>query len=134
MRLLTIALILSALLAIAACSSDQATQSNEPGYSVHTDEYRAFIESYEEYAGETKQHILQEACNLFASVDYRTEIPGEEMDDLMINWPELENFSSERYGRDNAITDARAFGFVVSGMNRGFDSKVLRDYCEVGLR
>lgn len=133
MRLLTIALIMSGLLAITACSSDQATQGNEPGYSVNTDEYRAFIESYEEYAGETKQNVLQEACNLFASVDYRTEIPGEELDDLIINWPELENFSSERYGRDDAITDARAFGFVLSGMNRDFNSEMLRDYCEVGL-
>ena len=122
------------LLTTIACSEGQASQGVEAGSSLNTEEYKAFMQSYEEYAGEVKQEVLQEACNLFASVDYKTGISSEELDDLMINWPELENFSSERYGRNNAITDARAFGFVVGGMNLDFNSQLLRDYCEVGLQ
>ena len=137
-KLILLSIAIMALLATVACSSGQSseesTQGSVPGYSLETEEYKAFMESYEEYAGEVKQEVLQEACNLFASVDYNTGIPSEELEDLGINWPELENFSSERYGRDNAMTDARAFGFVTGGMNRDFNSEMLRDYCEVGVK
>ena len=133
-NLILAAITIMALLVTIACSEEQSSPGLEPGYSLETEEYKAFMESYEDYAGEVKQDVIQEACNLFASVDYKTDIQSEELEDLLVNWPEVESFSSERYGRNNAITDARAFGFVVGGMNLDFNSEILRDYCEAGLK